>query len=74
MTREDLEENPIASYYFLENANSELGIRAKKPPVAIVLRMITCKETAQKKQNMITVVRNSKIKRQLAKKQTMKPK
>ena len=50
MKKEDLKENPIASYgiYFLENTNLELDIRAKKLLVAITLNKTTWKGIAQK--------------------------
>ena len=67
MTREDLEENPIASYLFFGKYKFRVRYTGQKTTCGYCAENDHLERNCQKKQNMITLVRNSKMERRLAK-------
>ena len=67
MTREDLEENPIASYLFFGKYKFRVRYTGQKTTCGYCAENDYLERNRAKKQNMITLVRNSKMERRLAK-------
>ena len=67
MTREDLEENPIASYLFFGKYKFRVRHMGQKTTCGYYTENDHLERNCTKKQNMITLVRNSKMERRLAK-------
>ena len=67
MTREDLEENHIASYLFFGKYKFRVRYTGQKTTCGYCAKNDHLERNCAKKQNMITLVQNSKMERRLAK-------
>ena len=67
MTREDLEENPIPSYLFFGKYKFRVRYTGQKTTCGYCAENDHLERNCTKKQNMITLVRNSKLEKRLAK-------
>ena len=68
MTREDLEENPIASFLFFGKYKLRVRYTGQKTTCGYCAEQDHLERNCTKKQNMIIMVQNSKLEKRMAKK------